>query len=131
MIIKLANGTELTPIIVTGATSYIQGAKRDTLSFVFPGTANMIELDTAFTASACETISIVGDDGSESIYKAYTIRGELKKTLVEVSPSTADSDAVTEERIIVSMGQRTYTESQLASLTETVDVLVMESLLVE
>ncbi len=116
MIIRLANGTELNPIVVTGASSYVKGAKRDVLSFVFPNSESMAALDAAFTDAACETITIIGDDASESIYKAYTIRVELKKAPVEVAPATAESEAVTEERITVSMAQRTYTESQLAAL---------------
>ena len=129
MTIKLANGTELNPIVVTGVSSYVQGAKRDTLCFVFPATEDMAELDSAFSDTACESITIVGDDGSESVHKAYTIRAKMEKALVEVTPATAETEAVTEERITVSMAQRTYAESQLASLTDTVDVLVMESLM--
>lgn len=116
MTIKLANGKELHPIVVKGASSYVQGENRDTLSFIFSASESMEALDDAFTESACETITIIGDDGSEYIHKAYTIRAELKKATVEVEPATAESDAIIEERITVSMAQRTYTESQLAAL---------------
>lgn len=116
MIIKLANGKELNPIVIKGSSSYVQGANRDTLSFIFSATESMEALDAAFTESACETITITGDDGSEYIHKAYTIRAELKKATVEVEPATAESDAIREERITVSMSQRTYTESQLSAL---------------
>jgi hypothetical protein len=85
-------------------------------------------LDSIFTADNCETIVITNNDGSENVYKAYTIRRELKKTKVEVHPETPDSPAVYEDRITVSMAQRTYMETQLASLTETLDILVMEKL---
>lgn len=129
MIIKLANGNELNPIVVTGASRHIQGATRDTLSFVFPASEGMDAIDSAFTESACESITIIDDEGNENIYKAYTIRAELKKTSVEVTPATVETEAVTEERITVSMSQRTYAETQLASLTDTVDILVMESLM--
>ena len=129
MKIKLSNGAELTPIVVTGAHTYVQGAKRDTLTFVFPATESIEALDEAFSASACESITIIGNDGGESIHKAYTIRAKLEKAMVEVSPETAENPAVVEERITVAMAQRTYAESQLASLTDTVDVLVMESLM--
>ena len=129
MKIKLENGTELTPIMVTGGPRHIQGASRDTLSFIFSADVSMTSLDEAFTADACDKITIVGDDGSENIHTGYTIRAELKKESVEVSPVDADTEAVFEYRITVSMSQRTYAESQLASLTDTVDVLVMESLM--
>ena len=129
MNIILNNGKELSPIIVTGGPRHIQGASRDTLTFIFPADVSMEAIDTAFTAVACEHITIIGDDGSENIYKAYTIRAELKKESVEVTPATENEAAVFEDRITVSMSQRTYAESQLASLTDTVDVLVMESLM--
>lgn len=117
MIIKFANGAELAPIVVTGASRHIQGATRDTLSFVFPASEGMDAIDAAFTESACETITIVDDEGNENIHKAYTIRAELKKAAVEVEHATPEAEAVTEERITVTMAQRTYTETQLAALT--------------
>lgn len=129
MKIILNNGTELTPIMVTGGPRHIQGASRDTLNFVFPATEDMTALDAAFSTANCESITIVGDDGSEAIHKGYTIRAELKKESVEVTPATESEAAVFEDRITVSMSQRTYAESQLASLTDTVDTLVMDALL--
>ena len=129
MKIILANGKELSPILVTGDPRHIQGASRDTLTFVFPSDVSMAAIDQAFTADACEHITIIGDDGSENIHTGYTIRAELSKAPVEVSAATAETDAVYEDRVTVSMAQRTYAESHLASLTDTVDVLVMESLM--
>ncbi len=116
MKIKLANGIELNPVMVTGGSRYIQGANRDVLSFLFPATEDIVALDAAFTESACETIVVTGEDGAEHVHKAYTIRTELKKEPVEVSPATAESDAVIEDRITVSMAKRTYAETQLAAL---------------
>lgn len=118
MKIKLANGAELNAIMVTGASRHVQGADRDVLSFIFPPSAGVETIDAAFTESACETITIVEDSCDEHIHKAYTIRAELKKAPVEVSPATPESEAVTEERITVSMAQRTYTETRLAALSK-------------
>ena len=129
MKIILNNGTELTPIMVTGGPRHLQGASRDTLNFIFPATEDMAELDAAFSTANCESITIIGDDGSEAIHKGYTIRAELKKESVEVTLATESEAAVFEDRITVSMSQRTYAESQLASLTDTVDTLVMDALL--
>lgn len=128
MKITFANGTELVPIMVTGAKRTIQGATRDTLTFVFPASEDMAALDAAFNTTACESIIIVNGN-EEYIHKGYTVRAELSKKSVEVTPATESTEAVYEDRITVAMSQRTYTESQLASLTDTVDVLVMESLM--
>lgn len=129
MKIILNNGKELSPIMVTGGMRHIQVASRDTLSFIFPATEDMVELDSAFSADNCEKITIIGDDGIENIHTGYTIRAELSKAPVEVSPATDETEAVFEDRITVSMSQRTYAESQIASLTETVDILVMDALM--
>lgn len=114
MKVTLSNGEVFNPILVTGASATIQGAKRDTLTFVFPATESMEALDKAFTDTACESITIVDAKGAENIYKAYVIRTKTEKSLVEVVPATPESAAVTEERISITMAQRTYLESQLA-----------------
>lgn len=128
MKIIFANGIELTPIMVTGAKRTVQGATRDTLSFVFSGSEDMAALDAAFSAAACESITVIDNTG-EYIHKGYIVRAELSKKSMEVTPATENTEAVYEDRITVAMSQRTYMESQLASLTDTVDVLVMESLM--
>lgn len=117
MKIKFTNGVELSPIIVTGAWIQAQGTRRDALTFVFHDFEDMLELDTLFAPKNCETIIITGDDGNENIYKGYTIRVKMEKTVVETIPATVDSEAVYEQRITVSMAQRTYAETQLAALT--------------
>ena len=124
MKVILNNGTELDAIVVIGGKRQIQGASRDTLSFVFPAEIGMDALDAEFTASACESITIVetvvNEDNSvtENAYnhKGYTIRAELKKETLEVSPATPDAAAVTEERITVAMSQRTYQETQIKNM---------------
>lgn len=129
MKIILTNGTELTPIMVTGAKKNIQGAYRDTLTFVFHASEGMTELDAHFSPENCESITLIEDSGDEHIHSGYTIRAELSKKAVEITPATEETEAVYEDRITVSMSQRTYAETQIANLTETVDVLVMESLM--
>lgn len=129
MKIKLNNGAELNPIIVMGEKRHIHGMNRDALAFVFPAETSLDELDALFSETNCEKITITDNAGDEYIHSAYTVRAELKRTPVEVEPATENEEAVYENRVIVSMAQRTYQESQLASLTETVDVLVMESLM--
>lgn len=136
MKILLANGTELHPIIVTGGGRFINSAKRDTLNFIFPETASLEELDSLFTDTNCESIRLyedqVQEDGSiitlEHIHTGYVIRAELSRTPMVVKESTDTEEEVVENRITVSMALRTYQETQLASLTETVDYLVLDSL---
>ena len=124
MKIILANGTELNPILVMGAPRIAQGATRDTLSFVFPADMGMDALDAAFTAEACESINIIGDDESEAIHKAYTVRAELKKEAVVVAPATDSTEAVFEDRITVSMAQRTYSETKMLEMEEALNLIL-------
>ena len=116
MKIILANGTELQPIMVTGAKRTVQGASRDCLSFVFNDTVSLDEMDAIFTENACESINIVGDDGSEAIHTGYTIRAELKKYAETAVQETPEAETVTVKRVIVSMAQRTYAETKLAQV---------------
>mgnify|MGYP006923192044 CR=1 FL=1 len=131
MKIKLTNGIELNPYIVTGGSRNVQGANRDTLTFVFPVSVGLTAIDEAFTAANCESIIIETDDGVQNVHKGYTIRAELSQKDVTVQNETDEVAGLTETRIFVSMSLRTYLETQLASLTDTVDILVMESLMAE
>jgi hypothetical protein len=128
MKITLYDGTVLNPLVVTGTAKLVQGATRDVISFVFPGDTDLEELDRIFTPEACRTIIITGN-GEDYVHLGYIIRAELKKIPVEVVPATEDTDAVYEDRVIISMGQQTHLESQVLSLTDTVDVLVLDSLM--
>ena len=124
MKIVLTNGAELNPILVTGAKRDVQGAMRDTLSFVFPASQSMEDLDALFSAANCEKITIVEDEETSHIHNGYTVRAELKKASVVTSPATVETPAVTEERITVSMSQRTYAETQLAEMRAAMNALL-------
>lgn len=128
MKIILANGTELHPILVTGGGRHINGANRDTLNFIFPQNASLDELDALFTDTNCETIKLyeTTDDGAELeyIHSGYTIRAELSRTPVVVREATDTTEAIVENRVTVSMAQRTYTEKQVAEQGEVIDYLL-------
>ena len=115
MKIILANGVETHPIMVTGGPRYAQGANRDTLNIVY-AEGSLDEMKALFTEKNCETITIVGDDGSEAIHTGYVIRTELTEKPVEIKAATVDADAEYEDRIFVSMSQRTYAETKLAEI---------------
>ena len=125
MKIILSNGVELHPITAVGKHDFIKGASRDVLSFVFPPTASMDELDAIFTEENCETITVVEGE-NKHIHKAYTIRAELKRKPVEVAPATASTEAVYENRVTVAMAQRTYLESQMAAMQQAMAALLKE-----
>lgn len=119
MKVILNDGTIVTAIIVTGGQKYYQGANRDALTFVLPETS-LDEVDAVFTEENCESITLVSDDGSENIHKGYVIRTELTKKPVVVTPATDTEPEITEMRVMVTMAQRTYNETQMANIAEEV-----------
>lgn len=125
MKIILNNEIELSPILATGGKKFVQGVNRDTISFVFPMETSMDEIDSVFTEENCETITIV-DGNNQYIHKGYTVRAELKREPVEVTPATESESAVYENRVIVSMSQRTYVETQMAAMKAAIDLLYLE-----
>ena len=71
-----------------------------------------------FTEENCERIVIV-DNGAEYIYNGYVIREEISRKNIEVTKATEETKATYERRILVSVAQRTYAETQLANLVTT------------
>lgn len=116
MKILLNDNTELSVLMATGGSRYIQGANRDCLNFVFDENASMDTLDAIFTEANCEVIRIVGDDGSTAIYNDYAVRAELKQSFEQAQSENPDAEVQVVKRITVSMGQRSYAEKQLAKL---------------
>lgn len=123
MKIILANGKELNPIVVEGSSKMVQGANRDCLFFVFPAETSLDELDGIFTPANCETVTVI-DGEKEHIYSGYTVRDMLKRDLVRVSKETDIEPAVYENRVTVSMAQRTYQETQMAELQEALELIL-------
>ena len=124
MKIILCNGVELTPNTVTGTKQLVQGASRDTLTFVFQDGTSLDELDSIFSAANCESITIVDEHGSEYVHSGYVIRAELKREPVEVAPASDSEPATYENRVVVSMSRRTYQESQFAELHEALNMIL-------
>lgn len=115
MTITLHNGAVLSPIVVMGGKKHVNGATRDALSFVFPVETSLDELDGIFTEDNCKKITIAEGD-AEYIHEGYAIRVELKREPVVVTPATDTTDEVLENRVTVTMAQRTYAETQLAKM---------------
>ena len=117
MLIELKDGTQLSPITILGEKRYVHGAHRDTISFVFPKETSLDELDALFTEDNCSKITIFEND-NQYVHIGYSIRAELKRESVEITPASAIEEAVYEDRAIISMSQITYAEQQLLLLNE-------------
>ena len=125
MKIILKDNKELNPISFATSKRTVHGATRDCLSFVFDNKLSLDELDAIFTKEACESITIVGDDNSEAVHSAYTIRAEIKKYSEVAEAETPNKEAVTVERVIVAMAQRTYQETKMAELEARLNTLTV------
>lgn len=125
MKITLVNGTELNPLSIYGGAREVQGAKRDTLYFVFPVEEGLENLDSIFTEENCETITITEDTGDSYIHKGYTVRAELSKKNMVVG-MTEENEPIYEDRLTVAMAQRTPAENQLKALQDAVDMMAMD-----
>lgn len=124
MYIVLSDGTRFeTPTNPIASTKYIQGANRDAITFIFYEPYTYDELDAAFTEENCEIIDIVTEDSQEledgstqiiqtdNFHKGYVIKSSISKEIVQISPATVDTPAVSETRFQVVMAQRTYIET--------------------
>lgn len=116
MKLTLYDGTELTPIKVTGVHRVVNGTTRDCLSFIFPEDAGMDNIDAMFTEDTCKSVTIEDDEGSSFVHKNYVIRVGLSKESAKISEGDSENDATYETRITVTMAQQTYAENKLASL---------------
>lgn len=126
--IILTDGTKLNHIGASGASRYIQGATRDTITFEFDDTYSMDELRELFTEKNCETINIVTEETvtdedenastvtTDNIHEGYVIRTEVGEKIKEITPATGTAAAVTETHVYVTMAQRTYEETKLAKM---------------
>lgn len=123
MVIKLVNGTELNPLSIYGGDREVQGAKRDTLYFVFHVEEGIETLDTLFTEENCETITITEDSGDSFIHSGYTIRVELSKKNMVIG-RTENNEPIYEDRLTVAMAQRTPAENQIKEMENAMDTLL-------
>lgn len=120
MTINLSDRAILEPIVITGEKRYINEATRDVLTFVFSEGHSIDELDGIFTAENCEDIVITSDDGEENVYSDYVIRVEISKKAVK------KEDGSRENRVFVSMAQRSEAEKQAIEMQAFYDAVMEE-----
>jgi hypothetical protein len=130
MKITLNNGATLDALAVNGSKRHFQGELRDSLEIQFAKEeVNFGQLDTLFLEPE-NTKRIILQQGDEMyLHENYILRVSLSLSPVVVTPATDTEPEVTEERYSIVLAQKTYKEAQMESLRETVDLLVLESLL--
>ena len=124
MQIKFNDGTTLDVLAVNGKHTYFQGAQRDSLEIQIDKSKITFDALDALTGDSTKTSKLILIDGDQQyIHDNYSIRAELALRPVVVTPATADSPAVTEDRLVVTLAQLTYTELQLTAQAQAVDAL--------
>lgn len=114
-------GTELTAITVIGSQQAYQGPSRKTLEFHFASNATTFEqLNTLFTVPG--SILITNDTDTYQ-HDNYALRVSTALREVVVTPETDTEPAVTEQRYVVVMAQRTYMEARLEAVKSQVELI--------
>ena len=124
MQLKFSNGTTLDVLAVNGKSIYTQGASRDALEIQIDKSKAAFDALDMLTGNAANTDKLILIDGDKQYqHDHYCIRTELSLRPVEITPATADSPAVTEDRLIVTLAQLTYGELQQAAQEQEIDAL--------
>lgn len=115
------NGTELTAISVIGSTQHFQGANRKTLEIHFAtDETDFAQLNTLFADPGSITIT---DDSGTYQHDNYALRVSTALKPVVVTPETDEAPAVTEDRYVIVLAQKTYMETQMESVRGQVDLI--------
>ena len=93
------------------------------------GSAVLDDEGNPVTREEQRTIRESVDRTNEYIYDNYTLRVALSKQHFTVADEAGDQKD--EEQLSVIMAQKTYTEIRIDELTDTVDTLVLDSLMAE
>ena len=129
MQIKFNDGTALDALAVKGKPTYFQGAQRDSLEIQIAKDKTTFDALDKLTVDPTKTGKLTIIDGDKQYeHDNYSIRTELALKPVEVTSATTDSPAVTENRLCVTLAQKTYAELQIAELQSSVDALALSAL---
>lgn len=123
MQLKFSDSTVLDVLAVNGKSTYFQGAQRDSLEIQIAKSAITFDALDALTSAANTAHLTLIDGDKQYVHDNYSLRVSLALRPVEITPATADSPAVTEDRLVVTLAQLTYTELQLAGQAQAVDAL--------
>jgi len=129
MQVKFNDVTALDVLAINGQSVYFQGAQRDSLEIQVDKSKITFDALDALTGDAAKTVKLTILDGEHQYeHDNYSIRTELALKPVEVTQATADSPAVTENRLCATLAQKTYQEQQVEELQNAIDVLTLSAL---
>jgi hypothetical protein len=115
------NDTELPAITAFSSERSFQGAARKTLEFHFSSNATTFEQINALFGNVTGSITITDNDGTYQ-HDDYALRISTALQNVVITPENGTDPAVTEERFVVVVAQKTYAEKQMEAMKEQSDI---------
>lgn len=132
MQLKFLDGTVLDVLAVNGKSTYFQGAQRDSLEIQIAKDKITFDALDTLTGNNANTAHLTLIDGDKQyVHDNYSLRVSLALRPVEITPATADSPAVTEDRLVVTLAQLTYAELQAEQTAAAVDALGQQMVALE
>ena len=115
MKLKLKNGKYYEVLSATGETKYIMGSDRDVIALTFNEETLLDEIIEDFTEANCDEIVLI-DGEAVGIHTGYVIMASITKKQMLIKRADEAHDAEYVWRVVVELGQRTYSETQLAMI---------------
>lgn len=122
-------GTVIDVLAVNGQSINFQGANRDSLEIQIGKSAIAFDALDKLIATQANTAHLTLIDGDKQYaHDNYNLRVSLALKPVVTTPATASAAAVTEDRLCVTLAQKTYQEQQVEQLQSSVDALTLSAL---
>lgn len=129
MQIKFNDGTTLDVLAVNGNPVYFQGANRDSLEIQIAKDKTTFDALDALTGDSAKTGKLTIIDGdSQYEHDNYSLRAELALKPIVTAAATDTTPEQTEDRLCVTMAQKTYQELQVEELQNSVDEIILSEL---
>ena len=129
MQLKFSDGTTLDVLAVKGNPTYFQGAQRDALEIQIGKSKTTFDALDKLTGDPAKTVKLTIIDGDKQYqHDNYSLRVSLALKPVVTAEATADTPEQTEDRLCVTLAQKTYQELQIAELQSSVDALTLSTL---
>ena len=129
MQLKFSDGTTLDVLAVKGNPTYFQGAQRDALEIQIDKGKTTFDALDALTGDPAKTGKLTIIDGDKQYqHDNYNLRTELALKPVVTAEATSTTPEQTEDRLCVTLAQKTYQELQIAELQGSVDALTLAQL---
>lgn len=127
MKLKLNNQRELEILEINGEKSQYQGENRDKLNIQMKkGLYPFEELDKLFANSENTKKFTIIDENGEYLYEHYTLRTSMGIKAVQTCPESVNEPAGYEERVCVTLAQKSYRERELEEMRELIKKLIQK-----